>query len=412
MTDKHSWRASGAVGAAALAAFGMALAGPATAQGVKIGALMSLTGDLQAFGEAHLDGIKMAVDEANQAGGILGGEVELAVGDTQTAPQPAIDAAQKLVNVEGVAGLIGALSSGVTIPVAKSVTSQAGVPQISGASTSPVITALEDDGYLFRTVPSDAFQGVALSEVAQGGDFQKLAVMYVNNDYGEGLAQSFADAFEAAGGTVTGSLPFEKQKASYRGELQQLSEGGPEGLVLIAYPESGSTILRQSLEEGYFDRFLFTDGMKAPEIVDAIGAQYLDGSLGTVPQARTDSEAHQTFVGAYEARFGEAPPKPFIDTTYDATMVLLLAIEHAGSADGAAIRDALHEVANPPGTQILPGEWDKAKKALAAGEDIDYVGASGNIDFDDNGDVAGSFAEWTIEDGEMVTVRVFEPTMM
>lgn len=385
---------------------------PAAAEDVKIGALLAMTGDLQVYGEAHLKGIELAAEQANEAGGILDGNVVVPVGDTQTAAQPAIDAAQKLVSVEGVAGIIGALSSGNTIPVAQSVTSTAGVPQISNASTSPVITTLEDNDFLFRTVPSDAFQGLALAEVLKEHGYNKLAVFYVNNDYGEGLADSFAEAFELQGGAVTSSLPYEPQKASYRGELQQLSQNGPEGLVLIAYPESGIVILRQALEEGYFDTFVFTDGMKAPEIIDAIGAEYLNGSVGTVPQALTDTDSYQRFIDAYTEKYGAEPDKPFVDTAYDATMVLLLAIEQAGTTDGAAVRDALREVANPPGTQILPGEWAKAKEAIASGEDIDYVGASGSIDFDDNGDVGGTFAEWTIEDGAIKTVRVFEPKMM
>lgn len=410
MTQNGTFRRVGPLGAAAL----LAAAAPAAAQEpVNIGALMSMTGDLQAYGETSLNGIRLAVDQVNEAGGVLDGrQVEVAVGDDQTAPQPGIDAAQKLVNVEGAAGIIGALSSGITIPVAQSVTSQAGVPQISNASTSPVITNLEDDGYLFRTVPSDAFQGLALSEVTRDAGYESLAVMYVNNDYGEGLADSFQEAFEQAGGTVTGSVPFEQGKASYRGELQQLAGGDADGLVLIAYPENGITILRQALEEGFFDKFVFTDGMKAPEIIDAIGADYLNGSIGTVPQAATDTDAYQRFQDAYNERFGEIPPKPFIDTAYDAAMLLMLAIEKAGGTDGEALRDALTEVANPPGTEILPGEWEEAKKALEAGEDIDYVGASGSVDFDEQGDVPGTFAHWTIEDGQIKTVKVFEPKTM
>lgn len=388
-------------------------AAPVAAQDVKIGALMSMTGDLQVFGEANVKGIELAVEQVNEAGGVLdGSEVVIQLGDDQTAAQPAIDAAQKLVAVEGVAGVIGALSSGNTIPVATSVTSKAGVPQISNASTSPVITTLGDDDFLFRTVPSDAFTGVALAEVARDRGYNKVAVFYVNNDYGEGLADSFAKAFAGEGGEVTSSLPYEPQKASYRGELQQLSQGSPEGLVLIAYVESGVVILRQALEEGYFDKFILTDGMKAPEVIDAIGAEYLNGSIGAVPQALTETDSYQRFLDAYTAKYGAEPDKPYVDTAYDATMVLLLAIEQASTTNGAAVRDALRQVANAPGTQILPGEWAKAKEAIAAGEDIDYVGASGSIDFDDAGDVSGTFAEWTIEDGMIKTVRVFEPKTM
>lgn len=375
---------------------------------IKIGALMPMTGDLQSYGETCLNGINLAAEEINAAGGVLGQSLEVVVGDTQTAAQPSIDAAQKLVSIEGVVGLIGALSSGNTIPVAQSVSSVNGIPQISSASTSPVITTLDDQDFLFRTVPSDAYQGVALADVVQEKALDNLAILYINNDYGQGLADSFQAAFEAKGGTITNVLPYEQGQASYRGELQQLADGAT-ALTLIGYPENGITILKQSLEEGFFDTFVFTDGMKAPDVVEAIGAEALEGTVGTAPQAATETAAYETFGKAYNDKFGELPPTPYIDTSYDAMMLLGMAIEQAGSTDGTAIRDALRQVANAPGEPINPGEWAKAIAAIQNGEAIDYTGASGNLEFDDNGDVGGSFAHWAIESGEIVTVEVFEP---
>lgn len=381
----------------------------ASGEGIEIGALMPLTGDLQAYGESAINGINLAVEEINAAGGVMGRPIKLAVGDTQTAPQPSIDAAQKLISVEGVKVVIGPMSSGEAIPVAESVTSKNSVLQISNSATSPVITGLNDNDFLFRTVPSDAFQGVALADVVEAKGMKNLAIIYINNDYGQGLAESFQKAFEAKGGQISGSVPYEQGQASYRGELQKLASGGAEALVLIGYPENGITILKQSLEENFFDRFVFSDGMKAPEVIDAIGADFLNNSVGTAPQAVTESDAYQNFVKAYETKFGELPPKPYIDTAYDAVMLIALAMEKAGSTDGTAVRDALRQVANGPGVEIRPGEWAKAVEAIKNGEDVNYVGASGSLEFDDQGDVAGTFAEWAIENGEIKTVRVFEP---
>lgn len=378
-------------------------------QAAKIGALMPLTGDLQAFGEKCLNGVKLAIDQINAAGGILGAPAELAVADTQTAPQPAVDGAQRLVTVERVAGIIGALGSGNTIPVATTVSAPNRIPQISPASTAPAITTLKDDDFLFRTVPSDAYQGIALAQVTRQENLKRLAIIYINNDYGQGLADSFKAAFEARGGTITKAVPYEPGKASYRGELSQLTSGNPEALVLIGYPENGVVILRQALEEGLFNRFIFTDGMRSPDVATQVGADRLEGSIGVSPQAPTDSKAYQLFAESYKAAFGELPPTPYIDTAYDAAFVLALAIQKAGSTDGTAIRDALREVANPPGTEILPGEWKKAVELLSKGEDIAYTGASGSVDFDENGDVAGTFARWTFKGGTVVDLEVFEP---
>jgi len=391
------------------AAVVLATAAPAMADTLKIGALVPLTGDLQSYGETSYNGIKLAAKEINESGGVFGNPVEIVVGDTQTTPQIGVDAAQKLVNLENVSGLVGALSSGVTIPVAKSVAAVAGVPQISGASTSPEITTLEDGDFLFRTVPTDAVQGVALAQLVDEAGIGNVGIVYVNNDYGKGLADAFAENFEARGGTTSASIAYEKGQASYRGELQKAAAEGAEALLLIAYPENGITILKNALEGGYFNRFVFTDGMKAPEIIEAIGAEYLNGAFGSA--AESQSEGNARFRELYQAEFGEYPPKPYIDTAYDATMLLALAAVKAGSPDPVAVRDALRFVANPPGAQFGPGEFADAKAALEAGEDIDWTGGGGPENFDDNGDVSGTYAHWVITDGKIETVKVFEPAM-
>ncbi|MBS3756927.1 MAG: ABC transporter substrate-binding protein [Desulfobacterales bacterium] len=411
MGTKHAWFLK-FFGMVILAGALLASMSPAYGEEtVKLGALIPMTGDLQAYGKSSLTGVQLAEKQINEAGGVLGRKLTIKVGDTQTKPQAGIDAAQKLVSIHNVSGIVGALSSGVTIPVAQSVTKSAGVPQISPASTSPVITGLADNDFLFRSVPSDAFQGVALAQLVTEAGYSNVAVLYINNDYGEGLAQSFDKAFSEKDGNVSASLAYEPGNASYRGELSKASGQGAEALIMIGYPENGTTILRQALEEGYFKEFIYTDGLKAPEIIDAIGAEYLNGSFGIAPQAMSDSAAAQTYLDAYKAMFGQVPPKPYIDTAYDAAFVLALAVEKAGTTDSKATRDALRDVANPPGTKILPGQWAKAVKLLEKGKDIDYVGASGSINFDQAGDVSGTFAKWMITDGKIETVKVFEPEM-
>ncbi len=392
--------------AAAIAALGTTLlAGTAMAEGARVGALIPLTGGLQAYGEGSLNGMRLAAKEVNEAGGVLGGPFELVVGDTQTRAQPAIDAAMRLVSVDGVAGILGALSSGNTIPVATTVSKPNRIPQISNASTAPAITTLDDDDFLFRTAPSDAYQGVVLAQLVESAGIDSIAVLYVNNDYGVGLAEAFAENY---GGTVTTSAAFEPNKASYRGELQSVAGGDPAALLLIAYPDDGGLlIIRQSLEEGFFDRFVFTDGMKTAQLVDDIGAQFMNGMFGTAPAAM-ESDASARFAAAYEAEFGELPPLPYIDSAYDAAMIMALAIEQAGSTDGAAIRDALREVANAPGEVVGPGDFAKAKELIAAGTDINYEGAAGSHDFDENGDVAGTFEHWAVADGAITTVEMLQ----
>jgi ABC-type branched-subunit amino acid transport system substrate-binding protein len=164
--------------------------------------------------------------------------------------------------------------------------------------------------------------------------------------------------------------------------------------------------MRQALELGFKGKFLLADGMKAPEVVKNVGAQYLKETFGTAPGAK-DSAAKTRFLDAYTARFGEKPPKPYIDNGYDAIAVIALAIQQAKSSDPKAIREAIAQVANPPGETIEPGEFEKALQLLAQGKKINYRGASGEIDFDQYGDVVSPIEVWKIDQGgNIVTVRV------
>ncbi|MGN8159009.1 ABC transporter substrate-binding protein [Salinisphaera sp. SWV1] len=400
------------IAVAALAAGCAPLAAMAAQTPLRLGAVLALTGDLQSQGGPGLNGVKLAAQEINDAGGVLGSPVKIYSGDTQTLPQPGVAAAQKLVNANSVVGLVGAMSSGVTIPIALSVSKPNHIPQISTASTSPKITHLDDDDYLFRTIPSDAFQGVALAKVVHDAGVNKVGIIYVNNDYGEGLKDAFAKAYKADGGSVVASAAYEQKQASYDAEISQAyGDGSTQSLVLIGYPENGQTILRQSLEGGKFNRFFFADGMKSTTLVKNLGAKYLNGSLGTVPQANTDTPAAKHFEAAYKKAYGQLPPQPYIDTAYDATYLLALAAEDAKTTtDSKAIKDHLRDVADPPGVKIYPGQWKKAVKLLQAGKKIDYVGAAGDENFDQHGDVAGSYAKWAIKNGKIQTVNIFTPS--
>jgi ABC-type branched-subunit amino acid transport system substrate-binding protein len=282
---------------------------------------------------------------------------------------------------------------------------------ISGSATSPVISTLDSKGFTFRTVPSDAFQGIALAEVAKNKGYKSVGVIHINNDYGKGLSEAFDKAFTKAGGKVTATVAYEPKQASFRGEVQKAATGKPEALLVIAYTGDGVPILKTALESGSFNRFLLSDGMKAPEIIDAIGGQFLDGAAGTAAAPLPDYPAADTFKKAYAAKYGEVSPKPYIDTFYDAVYVLALAAEKAKSTDGAKIRDAIREISANDGEKVGPGEFAKAKQAIAEGKKIDYIGASGPLKFDAHGDVGGTFAHWEIRDGKIETVRVFEPQM-
>ena len=383
--------------------------GHAAAEDLKIGALIPLSGDLQAIGVTAENGIRLAAEEINAAGGPLGRRLVVVSGDTRTDPQAGAAEAKRLIAEEHVAGIIGALASGVSLRIFTDAVDAAKIPQISYGSTTPVLSELVDDGYFFRTVPSDAFQGEALAQVAMEAGYRSLGVLYIDNAYGRGLATTLGHAFDRIGGFVE-ARSYKPNQASFLEVLRDLAGNG-NALVLIGYPASGTTIIREAVNIRAFTGILLADGMKVPALIDALGPPPRPAVDGTAPHPDADSPAARRYREAYGKRFGPPPPTPYHDTAYDATYLLALAIAKAGSADGARIRNCLREISRPPGVPILPGQFAKAQALIAEGKDIDYVGASGSVDIDSKGDVSGSFAHWRIEDGRIVVRKVFQPVM-
>ena len=394
-----------------LALFATACAEEEEPPPLKIGQLNSFTGDLSDFGAVHRNGGTLAADQINLAGGVLGTVVTIAARDTQTTPQVGVDSARALVDIEKVAAVVGALSSGVTMAAAESVTVPNGVLQISAASTSPAITVLSDNDFLFRTTVSDQVQGVILGRLARELGFSSASAIYINNAYGQGLAEQFKATFEQEGGTVQEMVPQEGVQPTYASELSRATAGNPDVLVAISYPESAQVYLREALEGGYIDTFLLCDGTKSSDMNEAVGVDKLEGTYGTAPgSALTD--ARRIFDRDYAAAFAvDVPPLPYIAETYDAVVLIALAAEKAGTTtDSAKIRDALRDVANPPGEVVGPGVEGikRALELIQDGKDINYEGAGGAVDFDENGDVISTIEIWKIENGEIVSTGRFE----
>ena len=370
----------------------------ALAADTKIGILMDITGPIASFIPPIQNAANLAIKQVNEQGGLLDGQAVAVYGDTTGAAQASVDAAGKLVNIENVPIIMGALMSGTTIAAAEAVTIPAGVVQISPTATSPAMTGIKDNDLLYRVVPSDNYQGAVLAKMVLDEGIKKVAVTYVNNDYGVGIGQTFMDAYKAAGGEIVAAEKHEEKKNSYRSELATLAKGGAEALVVVAYAgDSGSTIVKQALEGGLFTRFIGTDGLRDEALIKEVGAEALATSFFSSPTSPADNPAQATLHEMFNAEYKEGADKAFVDQTYDATFLALLAIEKAGSADRSKMAAALRDVASAPGEKIGPGEWAKAKALIAAGKDIDYDGAGGAYDFDANGDVLGYIGKFVVD---------------
>lgn len=383
-------------------------AAPALAEDVKLGFVGGFTGPIESLTPPIFAGAELAVAHVNDQGGILDGDtLALLSADGACDATGAANATDGLVNSEQVTAIVGGLCTGETIGGANSAAIPGGVVMVSPASTAPAVTTLEDNDLVFRTTPSDAFQGVKMAELLLSKGIDELAVTYVNNDYGSGLADAFSTAYEEGGGTILASLAHEDGKADYRAELGNLASSGTETLVILAYANSsGQTILRQALESGNFLNFVGGDGMVGDDLFTGVDASAVEGMIATRAGAFEGESAAIFAELASDA--GLDPAAVYAPQAYDAAFLLALAIEKNGSADREGLSDALRAVASAPGEPILPGEWEKAKQLIAEGTDIDYVGAGGDLDFDDAGDVDGVIVELTVEDGSFVEVGVID----
>ena len=383
---------------------------------VKVGTLFAYTGPLAEFGVPERQGTELAAEQINAAATeIFGGPIIMLIHeDTGTDARVGVDRARKLVEIDNVVAIVGAMASGVTIPIAETVTIPAGVLQISNASTSPLITVLSaDEGrdFLFRTCASDAMQGVVLGRIAILQGFKTASTIYVDNPYGFGLSEAFAAEFERLGGTVLAKVPHpEEPLPSYVAELEKALAGNPDVLVAISYPGHATIYLKEAVEIFGYSNFLYCDGTKSYEIIEALGPEIVEGQLGTAPGADPRRGTYKRFLDDYSAMWGELPPLPFIDTAYDAVAVIGLAIAKAivdgVEITGESVRDRLREVANPPGELVESPDFAKALELIMQGVDIDWEGVAGSVDFDENGDVLTPIAVWKYSQGEVVDLFV------
>jgi branched-chain amino acid transport system substrate-binding protein len=379
-------------------------AGAVSAQDqVNVGIILGFTGPLESITPGMAAGAELAFKEASDSGKLPGGAtLNVMRGDSTCIDAAAATAtAAQLITSDNVAAIMGADCSGVTTAIANNVAVPNGVVMISPSATSPALTDIDDDGFFFRTAPSDARQGEILAALLMERGMDTVAITFTNNDYGKGLADAIAASFTALGGTVAINAPHDDGKGDYSAEVAALQASGAEHLVVAGYVDQGGVgIVQASLDTGAFESFIFPDGMYGQSLIDSIGDEINGKVVGTLPG--TEGQGAELFATVANAA-GVDPTGTYAPESYDAAALISLAIAAGGSADRASIRDHVLEVANAPGEPIYPGELAKALELLAAGTDIDYVGASG-VELIGPGEAAGSYRVYEITDNAPVTL--------
>jgi ABC-type branched-subunit amino acid transport system substrate-binding protein len=371
-----------------------------------MGDLIPLTGDLSPFGPPGRKAADLAVEEINSAAEEAGSQhsVEILHEDTETNEQATV-AAGRTVTGDGATCIAGAWASADSLALARSVTTREEVLQVSPASTSDEITALEDDGLLNRTAPPDSFQGPALAEymAEELGGAEGTTVNIGNREdaYGTGLAESFTAAWEELGGTVGETVSYDPALPSFNSEASQIASGDPDAFVIIDFPETYAKVGPALVRTGDFDasRAFVTDGLISADLAGDAGDEAVDGLRGTAPGVEDQAEAAQAFDRLYSQAPG--PERETFDAqNFDAVTLCYLAAVAAGSTEGADMAEQIVNVSGPGGTEFTWEELPQAIAALQDGEDIDYTGASGPVDLNEDGDpTAGVYDVFEFQNG-------------
>ncbi|MBM3669103.1 MAG: amino acid ABC transporter substrate-binding protein [Actinobacteria bacterium] len=349
-----------------------------------VGSLLPATGDLAFLGPPEFAGVEKAIAEIDAAGGVLGQPVTYIEGDSG---DTSTDIASQTVDShlsQGVQAIIGAASSGVSLTVIDKITSN-GVVQISPANTSPALTTYPDNGLYFRVAPSDVLQGAVLANTAIDKGITKLAVIARQDPYGEGLKDATVKDFEAAGGTVTFNEVYDPAATSFEAEVAAVKASGPEAVAVIGFEETVK-LLQEMIKQGVGPKdvpLFLVDGNISTTAYADFPKNTMKGVVATVPSGEAD-------LTAFNESLLEVDPEltdfAYGAQSYDATMLVALAAQAAGCADGASIAEFLPQVAGNGGEQC--STWADCVALLDAGTDIDFQGVTGPVDFNEFGDPA------------------------
>ena len=391
-------------------------AGGGNGDGLKLGVLAPTTGDLASIGQNWPAAVQLAVDTINECGGVNEAEVSLITEDSQTDESAGSSAMTKLAEVDKVAGVVGAFASSVS-GAAVDVAVRNKVMMVSPGSTSPVFTERakndEFNGFWARTAPPDIYQAQALAALAEKQGFKNVSTAAINNDYGVGFEEQFVKAFKDRGGNIVGkSVRYDPKAATLDTEARNAFKDKPDAVAGVLYAETGSLLLKSAYENGLSDgvTVLLTDGVYSKDFVDQVGKtadgkSIIAGALGTVPGA--DGAALQDFTALWNEKTGKELTA-YVPHNWDAAVLMMLAAEASDANTGEGIKSNILEVANAPGTEVT--DACEAMELVRNGEDINFQGASGNVDIDENGDVVGSYDVWQVgEDGSLSIIDKVNP---
>jgi branched-chain amino acid transport system substrate-binding protein len=385
-------------------------AAPTTAAGrangiLEIGTVLPETGDLAVLGPPMISAVRMAVEDINAAGGVLGEPLLLTEADSGTNEDIANTAVDGHL-AAGVDAIIGAASSRISLAVIDKITGSQTM-QCSPSNTGTTFTTYDDNGgYYIRTAPPDTLQGQALGDLITADGYSEVAIIALNDAYGQGFADTLVAQLEANGATVVANVAYDPNGTVFDADVQQLADAAPEAVALIAFPDTGSLVLQAMIEQGVGPADLqiyLTDGLQSTDlasIVNPADPAVLEGVKGTAPSYVPPGGA-AWFPEAFAA-YSPGVDTIFAAYAYDCPVIFALAAETAASDDPTVW---INEVVGVTKNGEKCDNYADCLALIQAGTDIDYDGASGALNFVDAGEPgAGFYDVWHFDDAGAVIV--------
>lgn len=332
---------------AATLAFGACNPGDKGENKVRIGLLMSMTGDTANFGISSSNAIRMAADEVNKSGGINGRQIELLLQDDRSDATEAANIVTRFVSQDGVHAIIGEVGSSRTLAGAP-IAQNAKIPMLTPSSTNPEVT--KKGNYIFRSCFIDTVQGPAMAQFAAKSLNAKRAALLIDrrNDYSTGLEKPIADVYERLGGRIVITQSYQAGDQDFNAQLTSIKGANPDVIFVPGYYGDVALIAKQARDKSLNVPMIGGDGWDSPSLYQ-IGGSALDGSYFTNHYSPNDTDPRvQKFVKDYQNLYGTVPDA-LAATGYDAALIMFDAIRRSGSLEGAAIRDALAATRDFPG---------------------------------------------------------------
>lgn len=369
---------------------------------VTFGAVLpiSMDGVLGRIGKHHAAAVRQAAADVNRAGGIHGRDVDVEVRDSQAAVEPATEAYRSLVDA-GVVGLVGGVLSQVSIALAETVADDA-IMQVSPASTSPKLADMGRAGdlkFFGRTVPNDSLQSFVMAKILNNDQYvgaDTAAILYIDNAFGAGLAEQIRSAFA---GDVVATAGFDPAADDHRAVIEDVVEADPDGVALVSQPGSAQSLLEQRLEIDAGGEWVLSAGL-VPEDPPAAFDGVYSGSLAS-SQATGAAKLNQK-LGDYDSL------APFTLNAYDALFVQALALERADDVSAEGASSNLRSVTTGTGHTVTVGEFERARRLLSAGRNINYMGASGALELVEALEPLSPYLVQHVSDGAVTNVEILK----